>query len=41
VDRDRLARDFYRELMFGDSELSREERELLAVVVSAANKCET
>jgi alkylhydroperoxidase family enzyme len=34
------AREFYRELMLGDSELSRGERELLAVVVSAANKCD-
>ncbi len=31
--------DLYRELMFGPSELSRVERELLAVVVSAANDC--
>jgi uncharacterized peroxidase-related enzyme len=29
----------YREIMFGDSPLSRSERELLAVVVSAANDC--
>ncbi len=29
----------YRELMFGRSELSRRERELLAVVVSVANSC--
>jgi hypothetical protein len=29
----------YREIMFGESELSREERELLAVVVSTANDC--
>ncbi len=35
------ARALYRELMLGESALSRDERELLAVVVSAANKCET
>jgi alkylhydroperoxidase family enzyme len=29
----------YREIMFGRSELARVERELLAVVVSAANGC--
>ncbi len=29
----------YREVMFGPSELSRPERELLAVVVSRANDC--
>ena len=29
----------YREVMFGRSELTRVERELLAVVVSAANRC--
>ena len=29
----------YREIMFGPSELSRVERELLAVVVSVANDC--
>lgn len=29
----------YREVMFGPSELSRAERELLAVVVSCANDC--
>jgi alkylhydroperoxidase family enzyme len=29
----------YREIMFGTSELSRQERELLAVVVSVANDC--
>jgi uncharacterized peroxidase-related enzyme len=29
----------YRSVMFGPSELSRAERELLAVVVSAANDC--
>lgn len=30
---------FYRELMFGTSELSRAERETIAVAVSAANNC--
>jgi uncharacterized peroxidase-related enzyme len=36
-----LARsiELYREIMFGDSGLSRAERELLAVVVSRANDC--
>ncbi|MFN2627139.1 MAG: carboxymuconolactone decarboxylase family protein [Gaiellaceae bacterium] len=29
----------YREIMFGESPLTRVERELLAVVVSAANSC--
>ncbi len=29
----------YRELMFGRSELTRAERELIAVAVSAANRC--
>ena len=29
----------YREIMFGPSELTRVERELLAVVVSRANEC--
>lgn len=29
----------YRELMFGRSELSRAERELIAVTVSVANQC--
>jgi alkylhydroperoxidase family enzyme len=29
----------YREIMFGGSDLTRVERELLAVVVSAANSC--
>ncbi|MCK4572345.1 peroxidase-related enzyme [candidate division WOR-3 bacterium] len=32
--------DLYIDLMFGGSNLSREERELIAVVVSAANNCE-
>ena len=31
--------DLYRAVMFGPSELSRVERELLAVVVSCANDC--
>jgi alkylhydroperoxidase family enzyme len=31
--------DLYRVIMFGPSELSRVERELLAVVVSCANDC--
>ena len=29
----------YREIMFGPSPLSRQERELIATVVSAANEC--
>jgi alkylhydroperoxidase family enzyme len=35
----RAAMDLYREVMFGRSELSRADRELLAVVVSCANDC--
>ena len=35
----RQSIDLYREIMFGPSELSRVERELLAVVVSRANEC--
>lgn len=35
----RSAMDLYRAVMFGPSELSRAERELLAVVVSRANDC--
>lgn len=31
--------DFYRELMYGRSPLSRVQREMIAVVVSAANEC--
>ena len=31
--------ELYKAIMFGPSELSRAERELLAVVVSAANDC--
>ena len=30
---------YYRELMFGASELSRAQRELIAVAVSATNEC--
>jgi uncharacterized peroxidase-related enzyme len=32
--------ELYREVMFGPSPLSRQERELLAVVVSSANECD-
>ena len=35
----RQSIDLYREIMFGPSELSRVERELLAVVVSRTNEC--
>jgi uncharacterized peroxidase-related enzyme len=35
----RRSMDLYRVIMFGPSELSRAERELLAVVVSRANDC--
>ena len=35
----RRSMELYREIMFGPSELSRSERELLAVVVSRANDC--
>ncbi len=35
----RQAMGLYREVMFGPSELSRAERELVAVVVSCANDC--
>ncbi len=35
----RRSIELYREIMFGASELSRVERELLAVVVSRANDC--
>ncbi len=31
--------DLYREVMFGESELSRAERESVAVAVSSANEC--
>ncbi|MCH8902538.1 MAG: peroxidase-related enzyme [Bacteroidetes bacterium] len=32
--------EFYMAIMFGKAELSREEREIIAVTVSAANKCD-
>ena len=35
----RASMELYRAIMFGPSELSRTERELLAVVVSCANDC--
>jgi alkylhydroperoxidase family enzyme len=35
----RLHYDYYRELMCGRSPLSRVQREMIAVVVSAANEC--
>jgi alkylhydroperoxidase family enzyme len=35
----RRSMELYKAIMFGPSELSRVERELLAVVVSAANSC--
>ena len=35
----RRSMQLYKEIMFGPSELTRAERELLAVVVSAANDC--
>jgi len=35
----RESMHLYREVMFGDSGLSRQERELLAVVVSRENDC--
>lgn len=35
----RASMGLYREIMFGPSELSRADRELLAVVVSNANTC--
>jgi uncharacterized peroxidase-related enzyme len=35
----RASMGLYRVVMFGDSELSRAERELLATVVSSANDC--
>jgi len=31
--------DLYRTIMFGPSELSRAQREMIAVVVSSANRC--
>ncbi|MCB8950715.1 MAG: carboxymuconolactone decarboxylase family protein [Ardenticatenales bacterium] len=35
----KASMDFYSALMFGSSPLSRSQREMLAVVVSAANQC--
>jgi alkylhydroperoxidase family enzyme len=35
----RLHYDFYRELMYGAGPLSRVQREMIAVVVSARNNC--
>jgi uncharacterized peroxidase-related enzyme len=35
----RTSMELYKAIMFGPSELSRAERELLAVVVSCANDC--
>ena len=35
----KASMDLYRATMFGPSELSRAQREMLAVVVSAANHC--
>jgi alkylhydroperoxidase family enzyme len=35
----RRSMELYREIMFGPSRLSRQERELLATVVSATNEC--
>jgi alkylhydroperoxidase family enzyme len=35
----RLHNDLYRELMYGRGPLSRIQREMIAVVVSAANAC--
>jgi alkylhydroperoxidase family enzyme len=35
----RASMGLYQEIMFGESELSRQDRELLATVVSAANEC--
>jgi uncharacterized peroxidase-related enzyme len=35
----RASMGLYREIMFGESELTRAERELLATVVSRANEC--
>jgi alkylhydroperoxidase family enzyme len=31
--------DLYKDVMFGPSELSRAQREMIAVVVSVANRC--
>jgi alkylhydroperoxidase family enzyme len=35
----KTSMDFYGAIMFGKSPLSRSQREMLAVVVSAANHC--
>lgn len=35
----RASMGFYREIMMGESELGRDERELIATVVSHANDC--
>ena len=35
----RRSMQLYREIMFGSSELTRQERELLATVVSRTNEC--
>ena len=35
----RISMDFYKTLMYGSSPLSRGQREMLAVVVSATNHC--
>lgn len=35
----KVSMDFYKTLMFGPSPLSRSQREMLAVVVSATNRC--
>ena len=35
----RVSMDFYKTLMYGSSPLSRGQREMLAVVVSATNHC--
>ena len=35
----KVSMDFYQTLMFGPSPLSRSQREMLAVVVSATNHC--
>ena len=35
----RLHHDLYRELMYGPGPLSRVQREMIGVVVSAANRC--
>lgn len=35
----KVSMDLYREVMFGESALTRAERELVAVIVSSANHC--